>query len=72
MGSYHCLWWSSFVPMLLFRGIWGMRRFWIALGFLALLQIPLVIAVRETVDRFRFPFLIGFGAVDCIVVIAVI
>ena len=60
------------VPIVAFRGFWSMRRFWIVAGFLALLQIPLVIVVREMVEQHRFPIMLGFGAVDCVFVIAVI
>ena len=60
------------VPILGFRGFWSMRRFWIVSGSLALLQVPLVIVVREMVEQHRFPFMLGFGAVDCVFVITVI
>ena len=63
---------AIFVPMLAFRPLWSMRRFWVVSGFLALLQIPLVIAVRELVERLRFPFMLGLGAIDCGVVVIVI
>lgn len=43
---------ALFVPILAFRGFWSMRRFWIVAGFLALLQIPLVIVVRERLRGF--------------------
>ncbi len=60
------------VPVLQFRRLWNEGRFWIVAGLLMALQIPLVIAVRPLVERFRAAFLLAFGIGDGLFVILMI
>lgn len=59
------------VPLPAFRAFWDLGRFWITFAVLACAQVPLVIAVRPYVEKFRFGFMLAFGAADCILAIAV-
>lgn len=60
------------VPTLQFRALWNKLQFWTTISLLTIVQIPLAIAVHRFVDQFRGPFLLAFGVVDGICVIAVI
>jgi hypothetical protein len=60
------------VPALQFRRLWNEGRFWIAAALLTVIQIPLVIAVRPLVERFRAAFLLAFGIGDGLFVILMI
>ena len=62
-----------FVPLLLMPSeFWNQERFRIAVSGLALLQVVLIIGIRAYVRRFGLVFMLPFGAVDCIFVIAVL
>jgi fatty acid desaturase len=60
------------VPTLQYRVLWNNLQFWVTILLLAIFQIPLVFAVHHFVDQFRRPFLLAFGVVDGLCVIAVI
>jgi len=60
------------VPTLQYRVLWNKVQFWITILLLAILQIPRVLAVHHFVNQFRGPFLLAFGIVDGLCVIAVI
>jgi hypothetical protein len=60
------------VPAVAFRELWSLGRFWVVLSFLGVLQVPLVILLQGMVERFRLPFMLLFGAIDCVFVISVI
>jgi hypothetical protein len=57
------------LPIIGFREFWGEWRFWTALSVLALLQLPLVLAVRVFVGRPGFPLLYALTILDCMFVI---
>jgi hypothetical protein len=59
-----------FLPQ--FRNFWNQSRFWIAVSFLALVQIPLVVAVRPFIERTGSFYMLAFGIVDGLFVISVI
>lgn len=60
------------VPALAYQRLWGTRQFWVTLALLTALQVPVVIGVRPLIEQFRFMFILVFGSVDCMFVIAVI
>ena len=60
------------VPILQFRKFWSQRRFWITVSILAVIQVPLVAAAQPLIERLRAVFLLEFGIIDGLVVIAVI
>jgi hypothetical protein len=49
------------LPIIGFREFWSEWRFWAALSALALLQLPLVLAVRAFVDKPGFPPVVRFN-----------
>jgi len=53
------------VPAIGFRASWREWRFWASLAAVALLQIPLVLALRPLVDKSGFATLFIFGMLDC-------
>ncbi|MGH9545371.1 MAG: hypothetical protein ACRD23_09165, partial [Terriglobales bacterium] len=57
------------LPIIGFREFWSEWRFWAALGALALLQVPLVLAVRAFVEKPGFPLLYALTVLDCIFVV---
>jgi hypothetical protein len=60
------------VPTLQFRVYWKKARFWATVALLAIVQVPLIVAAHQLVDRLRAAFLLVFGVVDGLCVIAVI
>jgi hypothetical protein len=62
------------VPILLgqFRRLWNQSKFWITVSLLAIVQIPLVIAVRPWIDQHGRASALLFGVVDGLFVIVVI
>jgi hypothetical protein len=57
------------LPIIGFREFWSEWRFWAALSALALLQLPLVLAVRAFVEKPGFPLLYALTIIDCMFVI---
>ena len=57
------------VPIIGFREFWSEWRFWAKLSALALLQLPLVLAVRAFVEKPGFPMLYALTIIDCMFVI---
>jgi hypothetical protein len=62
------------VPVLLrqFRRLWNQGKFWITVSLLAIIQIPLVIAVRPWIDRYGRISTLLFGIADGLFVIVMI
>jgi hypothetical protein len=60
------------IPGFGYRKFWVRGRFWAIFALLAVLQVPVVIAVVPLVEQFRFIFGLAFGALDCMFVITVI
>jgi len=60
------------IPTLQFRVWWKKGRFWATVALLTIAQVPLVNAVHQLADRLRSAFLLAFGVVDGLCVIAVI
>jgi hypothetical protein len=58
------------VPIIGFRDHWNAWRFWVTVAAMAVLQLPLVLALRPMLGKSAFPFLYGFGLLDCAFVIA--
>ena len=56
-------------PIIGFREFWSEWRFWAALSALALLQLPLVLALRAFVEKPGFPLLCALTILDCMFVI---
>lgn len=57
------------LPIIGFREFWQEWKFWAALSALALLQLPLVLAVRTFVGKPGFPLLYALTILDCMFVI---
>ena len=57
------------VPIIGFREFWSEWRLWATLSALALLQLPLVLAVRAFVEKPGFPMLYALTIIDCMFVI---
>jgi hypothetical protein len=55
-------------PVIGYRKFWHLGRFWITAILLTALQIPLVILLRPTVEKFRFIALLSFAVADCVVI----
>jgi hypothetical protein len=53
-----------FPAIIYYRKTGKRERFWLAVVFLAIAQVPLVIAVRPLMKQLRAVFLLVFGAVD--------
>jgi hypothetical protein len=53
-----------FPAVIYYRKTGKRERFWMAVVFLAIAQVPLVIAVRPLMEQFRAVFLLVFGVVD--------
>jgi hypothetical protein len=60
------------IPIVGFRDFWGMARFWATVCLLTLVQVSLVIGMRPVSHRLGLPFMLGFGILDCALVIAAI
>lgn len=62
------------VPIFLRRGrkFWNQGAFWITVLAVAIIQIPLVIAVRPVIQRSGSIYLLAFGVADMLFVIAAI
>jgi hypothetical protein len=62
------------VPVLLrqFRSFWSMGRFWATVSLLAIIQVPLVIALRPWIDQHGRSSTLIFGIADGLFVILVI
>jgi hypothetical protein len=57
------------LPVIGFRDYWREWRFWITIGLLGALQVPLVVALDSLVARLKFQGMLAFGIIDCILVI---
>lgn len=57
------------VPIIGFRDFWNDGRFWITVGLLGIVQVPLVITVRPLMEQLKFPFMLIFGLLDCVLVV---
>jgi hypothetical protein len=77
----HSLHWSGtalaagvalIIPIIGFRDFWGMARFWATVCLLALVQVSVVMGMRPLSRRLGLPFMLGFGILDCAVVIIAI
>lgn len=55
-----------------FREFWGQSRFWITVSLMAIIQIPLVIAVRLPMHHGRPYYSLAFVIIDGLVVCFVI
>jgi hypothetical protein len=60
------------VFLLQFRKFWGQTRFWITVSFLAVVQVPLVVATRPLIQQAGSFYMLGFGILDMMMVGAVI
>lgn len=62
------------VPILLrqFREFWSQRRFWITVALLAVIQVPLVIAVRRPIEQAGRLYSLAFAIIDTMFVGATI
>lgn len=60
------------VPILLYRKLWGQRSFWITAMLLAVIQAPLVLAVRPLIAAARSYYMLLFVMGDGLFVIIVI
>jgi hypothetical protein len=56
------------LPIIGFRDLWNTSKFWLSVAALAVLQVPVVVALRPFVSG--FPLLFAFAVVDCALVIA--
>jgi hypothetical protein len=56
------------LPIIGFRDLWNTSKFWLSVATLAVLQVPVVVALRPFVSG--FPLLFAFAVVDCALVIA--
>jgi hypothetical protein len=61
-----------FPAVFYYRAFAVRRQFWVTVLVLSLVQVPVVIAIKPIVDEGRFPFILLFGALDCIAVIIVL
>jgi hypothetical protein len=55
---------ALFIPVFLLRKLWKQRRFWITVSALAVIQVPVVIAVRPISERARSVYMLEFVIVD--------
>jgi uncharacterized membrane protein YeaQ/YmgE (transglycosylase-associated protein family) len=46
----------------------SLQRFWLTLGILVLIHIPVIVGFRPYAEQFRFVFLLLFASIDCLVV----
>lgn len=53
------------VPIVGSRGFWNQGRFWITAFLLAVVQIPLTIALKPEIEELGFVSLLAIGVVDC-------
>jgi hypothetical protein len=51
-----------------FRKFWSQRRFWITVSLLAVIQVPLVIAVRLPIQQAGRLYSLEFGIIDVLFV----
>jgi uncharacterized membrane protein len=58
------------LPIIGFRDLWNVRKFWVTVAVLALFQLLLVLEVRPLVEKSGFPLLYPFGIFDCVFVVA--
>ena len=61
-----------FPAIIYYRRAADIRRFWQMLAMASAAQIPLVLLLHRFADRFGFPFLLLFGAADCVFVASLI
>jgi hypothetical protein len=54
-----------------YRRFWNPVSFWITFALLVAAQVPLVIAVRPFVEQYRFPLMLAFAVLDCVLVAVV-
>ena len=59
-----------FLPQV--RKFWNQRQFWVSVGLLAVIQVPVVISVQRFLGRAGSFYVLAFGVADCVLVIAVI
>ena len=45
-----------------------LRRFWLVIGVLALIHIPVIAGLRPYAEQYRFMFLLLFASIDCLVI----
>lgn len=57
-----------FPAIIYYRKTEKRERFWVTVTLLAIIQVPLVIAVRPVVERFGLFLTLAFGALDCLLV----
>jgi hypothetical protein len=60
------------VPVLLLRTFWNQAWFWVTATLLALLQLPIVLAVRPLIERARSFYMLTFGIADGLLVITLL
>jgi hypothetical protein len=62
------------VPVLLlqYRRFWNQGRFWITVCLLTTVQVPIVFAVHPAIERAGTLYMLAFGTIDGLFVIAVI
>jgi hypothetical protein len=63
---------AMLLPIIGFREFWNSWKFWVTVGLLTSLQVPLVIALRPQMEKARLPLLYAFTILDCSLVIAAI
>jgi uncharacterized membrane protein YhhN len=63
---------AMLIPIIGFRDFWKDFRFWVTVVLLGIFQVPLVILLRPLADELKFPFMLVFGILDCMVVALVI
>jgi hypothetical protein len=59
-------------PIFAYRDFWDQSRFWITIGLLAVVQVPLVIIVQPLMEALKFPFMLTFGLLDCALMVAAV
>lgn len=60
------------IPVVIYYDFWTEPRFWITVSLLAAVQVPVVMAVRSSVEQMPLPALLAFGIADCLFIILVI
>src|SRR5260370_31099204 len=57
------------IPLIGFRGLWNTWKFWAILGSLAVLQVPIVLVLRPSMEKSGLPLLLTFAILDCAFVV---
>ncbi len=63
---------AMLLPIIGLRDFWNSWKFWVTVGLLTSLQIPLVIALRPQMEKAGLPLLYAFTILDCSLLIAAI